>query len=169
MKKIIRVFSEFFIFRWISLLFLKISWAFSRVWSHLRFKALVPNSGDSVCHYSVEIKYGNNIIIGNKVAIGRNSSIGAKSKIIIGNNVTLSRGVIIETAGLDFSKAPPYKHFSFPITIKEGVWIGANSVILGGVVINEKAIIGSGAVVTKDVPAGAIIVGAKNRNLKLEK
>lgn len=151
-----------------SLLSLKISWAISRIISHFKFKALVPNSGDSVCHYTVEIKYGENIFVGNNVAIGPNSSLGAMSKITIGNNVTLSRGVIVETAGLDFSKPPPYKHHSKPITIKDGVWIGANAIILAGITIHEKAIIGAGAVITKDIPAGAIIVGSRNRNLKTE-
>jgi acetyltransferase-like isoleucine patch superfamily enzyme len=49
---------------------------------------------------------------------------------------------------------------SFPKTIvKKGATIGANATILPGIRIGEKALIGAGAVVTKDVPANAIVVG----------
>ncbi|MEO1032363.1 MAG: DapH/DapD/GlmU-related protein [Bacteroidota bacterium] len=134
--------------------------------SHLRFKALVPNSGDSVCHYSTEIKYGKNIVIGNGVAIGPNCCLGAKSEIIIGDNVRISRGVVIETAALDLTLDPPYKHYSKPVTIEDGVWIATNAIILAGVTIKENALIGAGAVITKDVPPNSIIVGGRTRNLR---
>lgn len=136
------------------------------MWSHLKFKALVPNSGNSVCHYSVEIKYGKNIKIGHGVAIGPQSCLGAKSPITIGDNVTISRGCSIETAALDLSKPPPYKHYSKPIIIEDNVWIASNVIVLAGVTIHKGALIGAGAVITKDVPKDAIIVGAKNRNLR---
>ena len=109
MKKLIRLFAKNIIIKSISLLFIKLNWIYSRLWSHLKFNALIKNSGkNSVCHFSVEIKYGENITIGNNVAIGPNCSIGAKSPIKIGNNVTLSRGVIVESAALDLTKKPPY-------------------------------------------------------------
>ncbi len=165
MKKTIRILANFYPIKLFSLFIIKFKWIHSRVWSHFRFKALVPNSGESVCHYSVEIKYGKNISIGNNVAIGPNCSLGAKSKIIIGDNVTLSRGVIVETAALDLSKKPPYKHYSKPIIIKDGVWIASNALILAGITIHKNALIGAGAVITKDVPENAIVVGARNRNL----
>lgn len=166
MKKNIRILSRFYPIKLLSLLIIKVQWLYSRVWSHFRFKALVPNSGNSVCHYSVEIKYGNNISVGNGVAIGPNCCLGAKSDIKIGNNVTLSRGVMIETAALDLSKKPPYLHYSKPIVIEDGVWIAANALILAGVTIRKNALIGAGAVITKDIPENAVIVGARNRNLK---
>ena len=168
MKKLVRLLSNFKIIRWISLFFIKLNWIASRFWSHFKFKALVPNSGDSVCHHSVEIKYGENIIIGDGVAIGPNSCLGAKSKITIGNNVTLSRGVMVETAALNLSLDPPYKHYSKPIKIADGVWIDADCLILAGVTIGKNALIGAGTVITKDVEENAIIVGARNRNLKME-
>ena len=154
------------IVRTITKIVLKILLGLDRVASHLKFKALVRRSGKSVCHYTVEIKYGENITIGNHTRIGPHSSIGAKSPIIIGDYVVVSRGVLIETAGLDMAKAPPYKHNSKPITIQNGVWIAANVVILGGVTIGENAVIGAGVIVSKDVPAGAIVVGQPFRLLE---
>ncbi len=168
MKKIIRWLSKLLLIKWMALFFIKLYWVYSRIWSHFRFKALIPNSGNSVCHYSTEIKYGKNITIGNGVAIGPNSCLGAKSPIKIGDNVTLSRSVMVETAALDLSKPPPYKHYSKPIVIEDGVWIAANALVLAGVTIHKNALIGAGAVITKDVPENAIIVGARNRNLKAD-
>jgi UDP-2-acetamido-3-amino-2,3-dideoxy-glucuronate N-acetyltransferase len=46
-----------------------------------------------------------------------------------------------------------------PTVVKKGASIGANATILCGVTIGERAIVGAGAVVTKDVPAGAVVVG----------
>ena len=46
-----------------------------------------------------------------------------------------------------------------PVTIHDGVWIGSRVIILPGVEIGEGAVIGAGAVVTKDVPAYAIVGG----------
>lgn len=166
MKKVIRILSKIIIIKWVSLFFIKMAWFFSRTWSHFRFKALVQNSGNSLCHYSTEIKYGKNISIGDYVKIGPNCSIGAKSKIIIGNYVTLSRGVLVETAALDLSSELPYKHISKPIIIEDGVWVAANAIILAGVTIKKNALIGAGSVITKNVSEGAVIVGARNRNLK---
>ena len=48
---------------------------------------------------------------------------------------------------------------SKPITLEEGVWIGANCTVCGGVTIGQGSIIGAGSVVTKDIPPGVIAVG----------
>lgn len=47
-----------------------------------------------------------------------------------------------------------------PTVVKKGASIGANATIICGVTIGENALVGAGAVVTKDVPANAIVVGA---------
>mgnify|MGYP000129629676 CR=1 FL=1 len=165
MRKIAQFFSSIFFVRYTVLFFIRIQSLFVRVLSNLKFKALVKNSGDSLCHYTTEIKHGENITIGNYCRIGKYSSLGAMSPITIGNNVALSRGVILETGGLDFSTQLPYKHISKPIVIEDGVWLGTNVMVLGGVTIGKNAIIGAGAVITKNVNESEIIVGAKNRVL----
>jgi acetyltransferase-like isoleucine patch superfamily enzyme len=106
----------------------------------------------------VEIKCGKNITIGEQCTIGRYSCLGALSKIEIGSHVRIARGVIIETGGLDFSQEPPYPHVSKEIKIGDGVWIGINAVILGGVTIGAHSIIGAGVVVNKDVKPNSIVV-----------
>jgi acetyltransferase-like isoleucine patch superfamily enzyme len=148
-----------------------LAWIFERVlwlWGRIRFGALVHNRGvGCVCHWNAHLKYPENILLGDHVVIGENVSIGAHSPIKLGNRVRISRDVILEAAGLDFSKGtPPYQHTSAPITIDEGVWIGARAVVLGGVTIGAYAIIAAGAVVTKDVPAGAVVGGVPARSLR---
>jgi len=55
-----------------------------------------------------------------------------------------------------------------PTIVRRGASIGTGAVILGSVTIAERAIIGAGAVVTKDVPAGAIVAGNPARLLRTE-
>lgn len=137
-----------------------------RVWSSLRFKALVRGArGPNACHWTTEIKYPDNIHLGAHVAIGPGCTLGAMSPITIGSYVRISKGAVIETAGLDLSTGRPHQHRAKPIVIQDGAWIGSNAIVLGGVTIGENAIIGAGAVVTRDVAANAIIVGAATRTL----
>jgi acetyltransferase-like isoleucine patch superfamily enzyme len=53
-----------------------------------------------------------------------------------------------------------------PTIVRRGASIGTGAVILGGLVISERAIVGAGAVVTRDVPAGSIVAGNPARLLK---
>ena len=50
-----------------------------------------------------------------------------------------------------------------PTYVKKGASIGSGAVILGGITIGERALIGAGAVVTKDVPADAVVAGVPAR------
>jgi len=76
------------------------------------------------------------------IVIHSHSRIGCD--VVIGHQVTLG--------GKDFSPAAP--------CIENGVYIGAGAKILGGVTVGQGAAVGANAVVTKDVPPGAIVVGA---------
>ena len=53
-----------------------------------------------------------------------------------------------------------------PVHIKKNVWMGVNVTILPGVTIGENAVVGAGAVVTKDVPDNAVVVGNPARVIK---
>lgn len=55
----------------------------------------------------------------------------------------------------------------FPrIEIKEGVWIGAGAIILGGVTIGEGSIIGAGAVIRENVPPNTLVTGVPGKVIK---
>ena len=141
---------------------------FGWLWGRLRFAAMVRNKGlGCVCHWSAELKYPENLVLGERVVIGVNVTLGAHSTIRLDDHVRISKDVVIETAGLDFSTAtPPYKHISAPITVGEGAWIGTRSIILGGVTIGRHAVVAAGSVVTKDVPEGAIVAGIPARVIR---
>jgi acetyltransferase-like isoleucine patch superfamily enzyme len=134
------------------------SWA-SRAFSLVLASYYFPRAYDLVCHWSVRVKYPERVAMGRDVVIGPHAIIGAHGRIVFGDRVRISEGVVIETAGLDFSGKPPYPHISRPIELGEGVWIGTKAIILGGVKIGAGAIIGAGAVVTRDVPERAVYAG----------
>jgi len=142
---------------------MKIGSLLSRLASFVRARALFPNSPDVVCHWTTEVKYSENIRLGKNVIIGTHCTIGAAAVIELGDLVRISKGVVIETGGLDFSKPAHYPHSAAPIKIGHRVWIGTRAIILGGVTIGDGAIIGAGAVITKDIPANAIVVGSQCR------
>ena len=69
--------------------------------------------------------------------------------------------MLIDT-GLDkteFLKNDFPKHIGGPIKIEDGAWIGAGAIILANVTVGRKAVVGAGAVVTRSVPAFAIVAG----------
>jgi len=115
--------------------------------------------------------------IGDNVLIGTNSVLDGNCKV--GNNVSVQTDAYITaytTIEDDVFIGPravttndKYMYYGAKLigpTIKKGARIGANATILPGVVIGEKAVVGSGAVVTKDVPAGATVVGNPAKILK---
>lgn len=132
-----------------------------RAWrTYCRIRSTFPNSRDLSFSLSTSFKYVENISIGDGVMIGPHVTIGARSPVLLKDGVRISQGVMIETATLDLSCPLPYPHVSRPITLERGVWVGAGAMILGGVTVGEFAVVGAGAVVTRDVPPHAIIVGA---------
>lgn len=145
----------------LALIAMRIGW----LWGRVRFAALVRNKGlGCVCHWTAELKYPENLVLGQRVVIGVNVTLGAHSPIRLDDHVRISKDVVIETAGLDFSTTtPPYPHISAPVTVREGAWIGTRAIILGGVTIGRHAVVAAGSVVTKDVPDGAIVAGTPAR------
>ena len=139
-------------------------------WGRIRFGALVPDRGlGCVCHWNADLKYPRNLHLGEKVVIGANVSLGAHSPVHLGDRVRLSMDVIIETAGLDFDgRSAPYAHTSRPIHIANDVWIGSRAIVLGGVSIGAHAIVAAGAIVTKDVPAHAVVAGIPAKVVKMQ-
>jgi acetyltransferase-like isoleucine patch superfamily enzyme len=83
--------------------------------------------------------------------------------ITIGNNVRITSGVVILTHGADWHVLREMYHKPFgsagPVTIKDNVFIGMNSIILKDVTIHENSIIGAGSVVVNDVASGTVAAG----------
>ncbi len=79
-------------------------------------------------------------------------------KITIGNNVCINDGVQLLTASHDVYSVD-WQHTKAAILIDDYVWIATNAIILPGVNIGRGAVVGAGAVVTKNVLPGQIVVG----------
>jgi serine O-acetyltransferase len=77
----------------------------------------------------------------------------------IGNNVTFAGGV---TAAAKYYEQRPDQEFA---TICDGAILGAHAVLVGGVRIGESAVVGANAVVLKDVPDGAVVMGNPARQV----
>ena len=92
-----------------------------------------------------------------------------KPMVFIGNEVTIAQRVtLITSSGAPESK-DIYRVFGAdvgPIHIQDGAWIGAGAIIHPNITIGQSAIVGSGAVVTKDVPPYTVVVGIPARPIK---
>jgi maltose O-acetyltransferase len=55
---------------------------------------------------------------------------------------------------------------ALPITLGDGIWLGANALVLPGVTIGENTVVGAGAVVNRDLPAGVVAVGNPARVIR---
>lgn len=102
--------------------------------------------------------------------IDANSSVGANC--VIGEGVSIGKEVMMASNCTFITSSHNYSRTDIPmrlqgttkidpITIEDDVWIGTNCIILPGVTIHKGAIIGAGAVVTKDVPSYAIVGGCQ--------
>jgi len=108
------------------------------------------------------------ITMGSHVAIDDAVNLYSVDRITIGTKVAISREAFICTASHDVSHLNrPLK--TAPVTIQDGVWIGARAIILPGITIGEGAIVAAGAVVTKDVPSFTIVAGNPAKVVKERK
>ncbi|GHS94915.1 hypothetical protein FACS1894207_3840 [Bacteroidia bacterium] len=98
-----------------------------------------------------------NLIVGANTFLGK-VELALHDKIIIGNNVCINDGVQILTASHDVSD-PMWKHIKKSITIEDYVWIATNAIILPGVHIGHGAVVGAGAIISKDINPFEIVVG----------
>lgn len=112
--------------------------------------------------------YGSNIRIGRNGFVNYDCVFLDCNLITIGDNAQIGPGVHIYTAlhplgpetrrsGLEAAR---------PVTIGNNVWLGGRSVILPGVTIGDDSVIGAGAIVTRDVPPGVVVVGNPARVVK---
>ena len=108
------------------------------------------------------------------ISIGHHTRVGLHNTIIgpvtIGNNVNLAQGITVTALNHNFSD--PDKRIdeqgvsTKPVTIGNDIWIGANAVILPGVIIGDHSVIAAGAVVTKNVPPHSLAAGVPAKIIK---
>jgi len=96
--------------------------------------------------------------IGNATMIDMNAVLGARATI--GNNCHIGAGSVI--AGV---LEPPS---ATPVIIEDDVLVGANAVVLEGVRVGKGSVVAAGAVVTNDVPQGAVVAGIPAKVIKMK-
>lgn len=126
------------------------------------------------CHVQKGAVIGKNCSLGQNVNIGNNVKVG--NGVRIQNNVSVYEGVELEDnvfcgpSCVFTNVTTPRAHFPVhgvyaKTVIKEGASLGANCTIVCGHYVGKSALIGSGAVVTKDVKDFALMVGAPARQI----
>lgn len=108
------------------------------------------------------------------VTIGDHTRIGIHCTVIgpvcIGSHVNLAQGITVTALNHNFAdkslRMDEQGISTKPVVIGDDVWIGANAVILPGVIIGRHAVVAAGAVVTKDVPDYSIVGGVPAKVIK---
>lgn len=122
------------------------------------------------------LKYTPQIIIGDNVNIETDCHISAINKVSIGNNVLMasfvyisdhSHGNVNDMDGIVEHPLERPLYSKGPIIIEDDVWLGEKVSVMPGVHIGRGAIIGANSVVTKDIPAYAVAVGAPAKVIKM--
>jgi len=129
------------------------------------------------CGNLLNIEKGAYFANGAGITIGENSGLGVNcwvhGPLSIGDNVMMGPDVVILTCthSIDRLDVPMIAQGfrTGKVTIGNDVWIGMRSVIMPGVNIGNGAVVGAGAVVTKDVPDYAIVGGVPARVIKYRK
>jgi putative colanic acid biosynthesis acetyltransferase WcaF len=109
-------------------------------------------------HPTVRISIPWNLVIEDGVGIGDESILYALGSITIGEAATVSQGAHICAGTHDF-RDPDMPLMKQPVCVGSGAWICAEAFVGPGVTIGQMAVVGARAVVMRDVPAAAIMVG----------
>jgi putative colanic acid biosynthesis acetyltransferase WcaF len=106
----------------------------------------------------VNIKYPWFLEIGDYAWIGENVWIDNLGKVFIGANACISQGVLLLTGNHDYKKET-FDLILKDIVIKEGVWIGAKSVVCQGVICQSHSVLGVNSVATKNLEPFSVYQG----------
>jgi UDP-2-acetamido-3-amino-2,3-dideoxy-glucuronate N-acetyltransferase len=132
----------------------------SRVW-HFAHVCAGAKIGDGV-------SLGQNVFVGNRVIIGDRCKV--QNNVSVYDNVTLEEGVFCGPSMVFTNVYNPRslierKDEYRDTLVKKGATLGANCTVVCGVTIGEYAFVGAGAVINKDVPAYALMVGVPARQI----
>lgn len=111
---------------------------------------------------NVRVKYPWRLAVGDYCWIGQGAWIDNLADVVLGSHVCVSQEVYICTGSHNY-RARGFDLIARPILVGDGAWLGARSLLLGGVTVAANAVVAAGSVVTKDVPAATIVAGQPAR------
>lgn len=114
------------------------------------------------------MEFANHLEMGVNSFINYDCIMLNNAMVKLGDNVLVGPKVSFYTAmhPIDAKQREQWLVYAKPITVEDNVWIGGSATILGGVTIGKNAVVGAGAVVTKDVEPNTIVVGNPARVLR---
>jgi len=119
----------------------------------------------------VTIEYPGGLSIGANVGINAGCWINARGGVTIGDDVIIGPYCIIHSANHRIGELDkPVQQQGFeekPVYIGNNVWLGARVIVLPGVTIGDNAVVGAGAVVTKNIPPNATVAGNPARIIRM--
>ena len=123
---------------------------------------------DSVIEPPFRCVYGENIFIGDHVYLNFSCVILDSNRVRIGDHVMIGPNVQIYTAAHDINAKARIQGWEVakPINIADNVWLGGAAILLPGVRIGRNAVVGAGAVVTRDVPPNTVVAGNPARVIR---
>jgi acetyltransferase-like isoleucine patch superfamily enzyme len=129
-----------------------------------RLSGIRIGKGSSIHMFATFFK-PSNIEIGKDSIIGIRSFLDGRDKLTIGDHVALASEVMIYNSQHDID-SPDFRPVNAPVIVEDYVFIGPRAVILPGVKIGKGAIVGAGAVVTKDVSENSVVGGVPAREIR---
>lgn len=128
------------------------------------------------CEIGDETKIGTFVEIQKGARVGRRCKISShtficegvtiEDEVFVGHGVMFTNDLAPRATNPDGSLQTDKDWTCLPTLVRKGAAIGSGATLLCGITIGERAIIGAGAVVTKDVPAGATVVGNPARIIR---
>ena len=114
--------------------------------------------GRPFVHGRARVQQPWNLTLHHRACLGENSVAYSLGKIEIGPDATIAQDVYLCTGTHDFT-SPSLALLTAPIHVGQGAFVGARSFVLPGINLGKGCVIGAASVVTKDVPAYAIVAG----------
>lgn len=128
------------------------------------------------CEIGNEVKIGTFVEIQKGVKVGNHCKISShtficegvtiEDEVFIGHNVTFTNDLHPRATNGDGQLQTEADWVCVPTLIKRRAAIGSGATLLCGITVGENALVGAGSVVTKDVPAGAVVAGNPARIIK---
>jgi putative colanic acid biosynthesis acetyltransferase WcaF len=138
---------------------------FSKWWLPAALRPVILRLFGATIGKNVLIRHRVRVLWPWKLSVGHDSWIGEDAWILnlepvsIGHDVCVSQGAFLCTGSHDIS-SPTFEYDNAPINISDGVWIGAQALILRGVTIGSGAVVSARCKVSVDVPSGAILTAS---------